>query len=145
MLSTEVSHLRASYTWKVDIFIPIIQIRFCSSQNLGTCPELMPELHLKPLSVWNQTPCLSHDQEFLTGNPLIRAELKRKGKIWISMLVFTSIVIQYVWDGTHNSKALTSFLGYYKGHLNMQTYIMLPTQGTETYFLTAVILGIFSL
>lgn len=61
------------------------------------------------------------------------------------MLEFTSILIQYIWDGAHNSAALTSFLGYYKGHLNMKTYITLPTQGTETYFLTAVILGIFSL
>lgn len=56
----------------------------------------------------------------------------------------TSILIQYIWNGARHSAALTSPLGYYKGHLGMKNYTVLPTQGTKTYFLTAVRLGIFS-
>lgn len=56
----------------------------------------------------------------------------------------TSILIQYVWNGVRHSAALTSPLGYYKGHVGMKNYAMLPTQGTKTYFLTAWMLGIFS-
>ena len=49
----------------------------------------------------------------------------------------TNILIQYICNGAHNSLALTSFLGYHKGHVGMKNNSMLPIQGTKTYFLTA--------
>lgn len=48
----------------------------------------------------------------------------------------TKTLVQSIWDGGYNSATLTSRLGYYKGHLGMKNYTMLPTQVTKTYFLT---------
>lgn len=49
----------------------------------------------------------------------------------------TSILIQYSSNGAHNSAALTSPLGYYKGHLGMRNYTMLPTHGDKSLFLNS--------